>query len=230
MSDTWAQQPTPTTNGRRQRRWVVLAVVLTGAFMILLDATIVNVAVPPIQKDLHAGNDALEWVVAGYALAYGLLLIPAGRLGDRFGHKLVFLIGMAGFTIASALCAIAATPEQLVGWRILQGVMAGVMNPPILALIQAAFPPQETGKAYGLYGAVAGVSTASGPLIGGLLIQWNLNGWEWRPVFMINVPIGILAFLAAIWLVPESKGQPGAIDAFGVLLVTAALLLLTYPL
>jgi EmrB/QacA subfamily drug resistance transporter len=227
MSESWASSQATSQTGRR---WVPIAVLLTGAFMILLDATIVNIAIPPIEKTLHANNDALEWIVAGYALAYGLLLIPAGRLGDRHGHKKVFLIGLAGFTVASTLCAVSVSPGELVAWRIVQGVMAGVMNPPILALIQAAFPPQERGKAYGAYGAVAGVSTALGPLIGGLLIQWNLNGWDWRPVFMINVPIGIAAFIAAIFIVPESRGRPGPIDIVGVALVTLAVLLLTYPL
>jgi EmrB/QacA subfamily drug resistance transporter len=230
MSDSWAQDVTPTAGGQQQRRWVVLAVVLTGVFMILMDSTIINVAIPPIQKDLHAGNDELQWIVAGYALAYGLLLIPAGRLADRFGHKLVFLIGLAGFTIASVLCGISSSSGELVVWRIVQGVMAGVMNPPILALIQGVFPPKETGKAWGLYGAVAGVSTAAGPLLGGLLIEWNLNGWDWRPVFMINAPIGIVAFLVAIWQIRELKGRAGSIDWIGVLLITGAMLLLTFPL
>jgi EmrB/QacA subfamily drug resistance transporter len=227
MSESWASSQTTSHTGRR---WVPISVLLIGAFMILLDATIVNIAIPPIEKSLHANNAALEWVIAGYALAYGLLLIPAGRLGDRYGHKLLFLIGLAGFTVASALCAVSTSPGELVAWRVVQGVMAGVMNPPILALIQAAFPPKDRGKAWGAYGAVAGVSTAIGPLLGGLLIEWNLNNWDWRPVFMINAPIGIAAFVAAVFLVPEERGQPGPIDVVGVGLMTAALLLLTYPL
>jgi EmrB/QacA subfamily drug resistance transporter len=211
-------------------RWLALAVVLAGAFMILLDATIVNVAIPSIQQNLGAGYGAIEWVVSGYALAYGLLLVPAGRLGDRYGHKRLFLIGLAGFTVASALCGTAQTPAQLVGWRVLQGVMAGLLNPPILAVIQLAFPPRERGKAFAWYGAVAGVSTAAGPLLGGLLISWNLHGWDWRPIFLLNLPIGVLALVAAARLLPSSRGRRGDLDPVGVALVSAAMLLITYPL
>jgi EmrB/QacA subfamily drug resistance transporter len=233
MTENWtapADTPAGPSSEPSNRRWAVLAVVLTGAFMILLDATIVNVAVPPIQKDLHASSAAIEWVIAGYALAYGLLMIPAGRLGDRFGHKRLFLLGLAGFTIASTLCGVADTPTQLVVARVVQGLFAGVMNPPIVALIVAAFPPSKTGQAYGIYGAVAGVSSAVGPLLGGLLIAWDLNDWTWRPIFMLNIPIGVAAFLAALWLVPESKGRGGSIDVVGVVLVTLSMLLITYPL
>jgi MFS family permease len=126
-------------------RLTILAVILTGGFMILLDATIVNVAVPTIQRNLHASYSAIEWIVSGYALAYGLLLIPGGRLGDRIGHKKTYLIGLAGFTAASVLCGVSASPGELVAWRVVQGAMAGVMNPPILAVIQAIYPPAERG-------------------------------------------------------------------------------------
>ena len=211
-------------------RAVVLAVVLAGAFMILLDATIVNVAVPVIQRDLHATVSTIEWVVSGYALSYGMLLIPAGRLGDRLGHKNTYLAGLAGFTAASVLCGVSASPAELVAWRVVQGAMAGLMNPPILAIIQAVFPPRERGRAFGFYGAVAGVATALGPLAGGLLIAWNLHGWGWRPVFLVNLPIGIAGLAAALRLVPESRGAAARVDAAGLALVTAAMLLITYPL
>lgn len=211
-------------------RLAVLAVILTGGFMILLDATIVNVAVPTIQRNLHASYSAIEWIVSGYALAYGLLLIPGGRLGDRIGHKKTYLIGLAGFTAASVLCGISASPGELVAWRVIQGAMAGVMNPPILAVIQAIFPPAERGKAFGFYGAVAGLATALGPLAGGLLIAWNLNGWDWRPVFLVNLPIGVAGLAAAARIVPESRGKPDSFDVVGIGLVSAAMVLITYPL
>jgi EmrB/QacA subfamily drug resistance transporter len=213
-----------------KNRMAVLAVVLVGAFMILLDATIVNVAVPAIQRSLHASYSAVEWMVSGYALAYGLLLIPAGRLGDRIGHKKTYLVGLAGFTVASLLCGISVSPGELVAWRVVQGAMAGLINPPILALIQAVFPPRQRGRAYGLYGAVAGVATALGPLAGGLLIAWNLHGWDWRPVFGVNVPIGVIGMAAAIRLVPHVSGKPDRLDVVGTALVSAAMLLITYPL
>jgi EmrB/QacA subfamily drug resistance transporter len=211
-------------------RMAVLACVLVGAFMILLDATIVNVAVPTIQRSMHASYSAVEWVVSGYALAYGLLLIPAGRLGDRVGHKKTYLAGLAGFTAASVLCGTSGSAAELIAWRVVQGAMAGVMNPPILAVIQAVFPAKERGRAYGLYGAVAGVATALGPLAGGLLIAWNLHGWGWRPVFLVNLPIGVIGLAAALRLVPESRGRADSIDIPGAVLVSAAMLLITYPL
>lgn len=211
-------------------RMTVLAVILVGGFMILLDATIVNVAVPTIQRNLHAGYGAIEWIVSGYALAYGLLLIPSGRLGDRIGHQKTYLIGLAGFTAASVLCGISASPGELVAWRVVQGAMAGIMNPPILAVIQAIFPAGERGKAFGFYGAVAGLATALGPLAGGLLIAWNLNGWDWRPVFLVNLPIGVAGLAAALRIVPESRGKPDSFDLAGIGLVSAAMLLITYPL
>lgn len=211
-------------------RMVILGVVLIGAFMILLDATIVNVAVPTIQRSLHAAYSQVEWVISGYALAYGLLLIPAGRAADRIGHKKTFLAGLAGFTAASVLCGTSGSPAELVVWRVVQGAMAGIMNPPILAVIQAVFPPKERGKAFGLYGAVAGVSTALGPLAGGLLIAWNLHGWDWRPIFLVNLPIGVIGFAFALRLVPESHGKADRLDVIGIVLVSAAMLLITYPL
>jgi EmrB/QacA subfamily drug resistance transporter len=209
---------------------VILGVVLIGAFMILLDATIVNVAVPTIQRGLRASYGDIEWIISGYALAYGLLLIPAGRVGDRLGHKKVYLAGLAGFTAASVLCGTSASAGELVAWRVVQGAMAGIMNPPILAVIPAIFPPKERGKAFGFYGAVAGLATALGPLAGGLLIAWNLHGWDWRPVFLVNLPIGVLGLAAALRLVPDSRGERGSLDLAGVALISAVTLLVTYPL
>src|SRR6266545_3838274 len=163
------------------RRWTSLAVVLVGAFMILLDVTIVNVAIPNIQVDLGASYRTIEWVVSGYALTFGLTLIPGGRLGDRFGYRRLFVLGMLGFIATSALCGLARTPEQLVLARVGQGLLAGLLNPQILAVVQVLFPPRERGRAYSFYGIVAGVSVATGPLLGGLLVQADLAGLQWRP-------------------------------------------------
>jgi len=220
--------PDPPEAGRR--RWLVLAVVLAAAFMILLDATIVNVAIPSIGRDLRASEAAVQWVVAGYALAYGLLLIPAGRLGDRFGHRRLLIIGLLGFTAASALCGAASSPGALVAWRIAQGAMAGVLNPPVLAIIRSVFPARELGQAFGWYGAMAGVSTAAGPLLGGLLIAADVAGSGWRPIFFINVPVGVITVVLVAALIPEVRGRPGGLDPVGIALLTAALLLLTVPL
>lgn len=211
-------------------RWWALSVVLTGAFMIILDSTIVNVAIPPIQVDLQASYGSVEWVVSGYALAYGLLLIPAGRLGDRFGYRLLFVVGLLGFTAASALCGTADSPRELIAWRVVQGAMAGVMNPQILAVIQVAFPPRERGKAYSAYGAISGVAVALGPLLGGLLISADIAGSDWRPIFLINVPLGLLTLVAALRLLPSAKGRGGPLDLLGIALVSATVLLITVPL
>lgn len=221
---------TTASAGTNSGRWLVLAVVLAGAFMILLDSTIVNVAIPTIQADLGASFSAIEWVISGYALAYGLLLIPAGRLADRYGHKRLFLIGLLGFTVTSILCGTANSPAALIGWRVAQGAMAGVMNPAILAIIQAVFPPMERGKAFGMYGAVSGIAVALGPLLGGLLIQGNLHELGWRPIFLLNVPIGILTAIAAGRILRETHGRKGAIDVVGAILVAVGVLLVSVPL
>ncbi|MGH9102370.1 MAG: MFS transporter [Acidimicrobiales bacterium] len=212
------------------RRWWVLAVVVVGTFMILLDTTIVNVAIPSIQVGLHAGYGAIEWVVSGYALAFGLVLIPAGRVGDRFGHRRLFLVSLAGFTVTSLLCGTSTSPGELVIWRVVQGAMAGILNPQILAAVQVAFAPRERGKAFAFYGATAGVATALGPLLGGLLVAGNLYGLDWRPIFLLNVPIGVAALVVALRLLPESRGRGGSLDLSGIVLVAVALLLVTYPL
>ncbi|HEV8558617.1 MAG TPA: MFS transporter [Actinophytocola sp.] len=212
------------------RRWVSLAVVLAGAAMILLDATIVSVAIPSIQLGLGASYDAIEWVVSGYALTFGLTLIPGGRLGDRFGYRRLFLIGMFGFVATSALCGLARNPGELIAARVAQGLLAGLLNPQILAVLQIAFPPRERGKAYAAYGIVAGVSVAAGPLLGGVLVNADIAGLVWRPIFLLNVPIGIVAMIVAARLLPATRGRGGALDLVAVALAAAALLLVTVPL
>lgn len=212
------------------RRWSTLAVVLAGTFMILLDTTIVNVAIPSIQMHLHASYGAVEWVVSGYALAYGLVLIPAGRIGDRFGHRRLFLLSLAGFTLTSLLCGTSSNPQELVAWRVVQGAMAGVLNPQILAVIQVCFAPRERGRAFAFYGATTGIATALGPLLGGILVTADIAGTSWRPIFLLNTPIGLAAIVAAAMLLPASRGRVGGLDPTGVFLVALALLLVIYPL
>jgi EmrB/QacA subfamily drug resistance transporter len=213
------------------RRWIALAVVLIAAFMQLVDISIVNVAIPSIQRDLDATYSQIQWVLAGYQLAFAVTLITGGRLGDIFGRKRLFMIGMAGFTLASALCGLAQSPEMLIGSRILQGLMGAIMFPQTLSVIQVTFPPRERGTAFGIFGATIGLATITGPLVGGLLINADLFGLEWRPIFLVNVPIGVAALVAAARLLRESKA-PQALhtDLVGVAIVTAGLLLLVYPL
>jgi EmrB/QacA subfamily drug resistance transporter len=212
-------------------RWLALTVVLIASFMDLLDIAIVNVAIPSIQRNLNAGYAQIQWIVAGYALAFAVVLITGGRLGDIFGRKRLFLIGMTGFTIGSALCGTAVNPGMLIGSRFLQGTMAGLMIPQVLAIIHVTFPPEERGKVFGVYGGMAGSASVAGPVLGGLLVQWNLAGWQWRPIFLVNVPVGVAGLIMAWFVVRESKA-PGVtrLDIPGMVLATAAIGMLVYPL
>ncbi|MFE0643906.1 MFS transporter [Streptomyces sp. NPDC058877] len=214
-----------------KRRWIALAIVMTAAFMDLVDATIVNIAIPSIEKDLGASFGAIQWITAGYALAFAAGLITGGRLGDIYGRKRLFLLGTAGFTIASALCGFAANQEILVASRLLQGATAALMVPQVLSIIHVTFPAHERGKVFGMFGAIIGLGAVSGPLLGALLTQGNIAGLEWRPIFLINLPVGIAGLLLGRKFITESKAPKALrLDLIGVFLVTTALLMLIYPL
>jgi len=225
---------TETANGGAPlypKRWVALFVLLVATFMDLLDATIVNVALPRIQQTLDAEYSSIQWVTAGYALAFALLLITGGRLGDIYGRRRMFLFGVAGFTVASLLCGIAAEPWHLVAARVLQGATAAVMIPQVLAIIHVTFPKEERGKAFGLFGAIGGLAAILGMVLGGVLTDLNILGLEWRPIFLINVPIGIYGLVAGWRAISESKSpHPVKLDPVGIALVTVAMLLLLLPL
>jgi EmrB/QacA subfamily drug resistance transporter len=211
--------------------WRVVSIVLVGAFMALLDTTIVNVALPTIRTSLHASPASLEWIVSGYALAYGLALVPGGRAGDRFGYRLTFLIGLTIFTLASVACGLSQTQDQIVAARIVQGLGAGLFFPAISATIQHAFTGPERSRAFGALGAVIGVSTAVGPLLGGLIIAvvGPHDGWRW--VFLVNLVIGAVAIPLAAWQLPRSRTRTRrGFDPVGLVLLTAGLLLLLVPL
>jgi EmrB/QacA subfamily drug resistance transporter len=213
------------------RRWLTLVILLLAAFMNLLDVSIVNIAIPAIQRNLHASYADVQWALAAYTLAYAVVLITGGRLGDAYGRKRLFLIGVTGFTIMSALCGAAVSPGMLIGCRIIQGAMGAIMIPQVLSVIQVIFPSAERIKALAAFGVTAGLGTVSGPLLGGLLTQHDLFGLDWRPIFLINVPVGIVAVAASAVLVRESRApRRPRLDPGGVLLITAALLLLLYPL
>jgi EmrB/QacA subfamily drug resistance transporter len=231
-SDAQILAPPPGAGeGPDPRRWLTLTILLLAAFMNLLDVSIVNIAIPSIQRSLHASYADVQWALAGYTLAYALVLITGGRLGDIFGRKRLFLTGVIGFTIMSALCGAAQDPGMLIACRVVQGAMGAIMIPQVLAVIQIIFPPVERIKALAGFGVTAGLGTVSGPLLGGLLIQHNLFGLGWRPIFLINVPVGVLAVAAAAVLVRESRApRPPKLDPVGVGLISAALLLLLYPL
>ena len=218
--------PAPAGHG-----WEAVSIVLVGAFMALLDTTIVNVALPSIRTGLHASPASLEWIVSGYALAYGLALVPGGRAGDRFGHKRLFLIGLTIFTLASVACGISHTQGQIVAARIVQGLGAGLFFPAISATIQHTFTGRARSKAFGVLGAVIGVSTALGPLLGGLIIAvaGAQDGWRW--VFLVNLFIGAVAIPMAAWrLPPVTVHTRRGFDPVGLLLLTGGLLLLLVPL
>src|SRR2546430_11379731 len=198
-------RPAATGDGADPRRWLTLIILLLAAFMNLLDVSIVNIAIPSIQRDLNASYADVQWALAGFTLAYALVLITGGRLGDTFGRKRLFLIGVTGFTIMSALCGAAQSPGQLIAFRVVQGAMGAIMVPQVLAVIQVIFPPGERIKALAGFGVTAGLGTISGPLIGGLLIQHNLFGLGWRPIFLINVPVRGPAGAAAAGPVPAAR-------------------------
>ncbi|WP_426514618.1 MFS transporter [Dactylosporangium sp. McL0621] len=214
-----------------------MSVVLVAGFMTLLDVSIVNVALPSIKQSLALSAGGLQWVLSGYALTFGLLLVPAGRFGDARGRRNVFIAGLAAFTLASAAAGLATGALFLIVARLVQGAAAGVVNPQVSGLIQQLFAPAERGRPFGLLGATIGVSTAVGPLLGGLLIQFfgAAEGWRW--IFYINLPIGIIAIVLAARWIPARPASPAPssparepLDPVGVLLLGAGVVLLLLPL
>ena len=212
-------------------RWLAVIVLLVASFMDLLDTTIVNVALPSIQKDLDASSSQLIWIVSGYVLSFAVLLITSGRLGDRYGRKTVFIIGVFGFTLASFGCAFAQTADGLVISRIVQGAFSAIMIPQVLSITQVLFKPNERAAVFGLTGAVSGLAAVAGPLVGGLLVSGDAFGLGWRSIFVINVPVGIVLLIASFIFIPNSKSdKPVKLDILGVSLITVALVLIIFPL
>jgi EmrB/QacA subfamily drug resistance transporter len=208
-------------------RWLILIVLALGEFMILLDSTIVNVALPAIATGIHASLDQILWVVNVYILAFAVLLITFGRLGDMVGAKTLFIAGMAIFVVSSAACGLANTPAVLIAFRILEGIGGAMLLPQTLSLITQMFPPEARGQAVGVWGAVAGLSIVCGPLIGGVLTT-NVS---WRAIFFLNVPIGLLAILLAALVVPRLRTlHRHRLDIGGVLLVGLGLAALVFGL
>jgi MFS family permease len=218
-------------DGADPRRWLALCVLLAGTLLPPLDFFIVNVALPAIQTDLQATPSLAQLVVSVYAAAYAVTLILGGRLGDLYGRKRMFIVGMLGFGVASALCGCAPSPGVLVAGRLLQGISAAIMAPQSLASIQAIFPAREKSRALGMYGATFGAASVAGQLLGGLLVSADLFGLGWRTVFLINLPIIALAVPAAISWVRDSRSeQAGPLDIVGALLLAAGLLAVVVPL
>ncbi|MGW0520325.1 MFS transporter [Crossiella sp. NPDC003009] len=216
------------------RRWKALAVTLTAGFMVLLDVSIVNVALPSIQRDLGASAGGVQWVISGYALTFGLVLVFGGRLGDALGRRRMFLIALTGFVLTSALAGAAPGPELLIVARLLQGMTGGLLTPQNTGLIQELFSGPERGKAFGMFGAVVGISTAVGPILGGVILAvfGDPEGWRW--VFYVNVPIGVLALGLAARLLPKSRaslrGIGRELDFTGALLLGLAVVCVLFPI
>jgi EmrB/QacA subfamily drug resistance transporter len=210
------------------KKWWTLAAVAFGLFMIMLDNTIVNVALPSIQRSLHMSISSLEWIVTAYALTFAALLITGGKLGDLYGRRKMFIAGLVVFTLASLACGLAPNASFLIGARAVQGVGAALMNPATLSIITATFPPKERGQAIGIWAGVSALALAIGPLIGGLIVD-NIN-WHW--IFYVNVPVGVVGILVSRWVIVESRdtSHEQSIDLPGLVASGGALLALSYAL
>ncbi len=226
-----ASPPTADDGAWPKNRWIALAVLLLAGFMNLIDVTIVNVSLPSMQRAFNASSSAIEWVVAAYILAFALGLLPFGRLGDTFGRRNMFLGGIVCFTLFSTLCGLAPNIEILVAARAAQGLSAAMMAPQTLAIAQVIFPPAERGAAFALFGLAASFAAVTGPLAGGLLIGANIFGLDWRPIFLVNIPVGLFAIVMTLWVVPSMRGEKAlGVDIVGILLASAAVFLVVFPL
>ncbi|MGH2894462.1 MAG: MFS transporter [Solirubrobacteraceae bacterium] len=229
-----AAGPVPAAFSPTRSRWLPLPVILAGTFMVVLDFFIVNVALPSMQAHLHASNGAIEWVVAGYGLTNAVFLITGARLGDRLGRVRVFTAGLALFTLASAGCGLAGSPEMLVISRLAQGCASALLMPNVLSIIGVLYDGADRAKALAAYGMTMGLAAVSGQLIGGILVEANPAGLGWRSCFLINLPIGVLAVIAAPRVIRgrgvESRGQATSLDLAGTVLATLGLTAIVLPL
>jgi EmrB/QacA subfamily drug resistance transporter len=210
------------------RRWWTLGAVAFGLFMIMLDNTVVNVALPAIQRDLGVGLSELQWIVTGYALTFAALMLTGGKLADHYGRRLIFVVGLTIFTLASLACGLAESGDVLIAARVVQGAGAALMNPATLSIISATFPPEQRGMAIGIWAGVSALALAIGPLVGGLLTD-HLD-WSW--IFFVNVPVGVLAVAASFLVIEESRdmSEERRLDVPGQLAGGLGLFALTYAL
>jgi EmrB/QacA subfamily drug resistance transporter len=219
--------PPDVTVERRHNPWLILAALCLGFFMILLDTTIVNIAIPQMSEHLDASLSEILWIINAYILTYAVLLITAGRLGDLYGPKQLFLVGLVIFTAASAACGFAQSPTQMIIFRVIQGVGGALLTPQTLSVLTVIFPPDKRGAAFGIWGAVAGVATLAGPVLGG----WLVTDFGWRWIFFVNVPVGLVTLVLAGIVMPNLRPQRRhRLDWTGTVLVTAGLFLVTFGL
>lgn len=212
-------------------RWWALAFVVLATVMDVLDSLVTNIAGPPIRANLHASTDLVQWLGAGYTLALASGLIIGGRIGDIFGRRWVFVAGVTGFTVASALCGAAQDPVALVVFRVLQGLFGAAMLPQGMGMIKEAFPPKEMPAAFGVMGPTIGIATIAGPILAGFLISANLWGTGWRMIFYINVPLGLIALVGAAVFMPRKQlSNASQLDVVGTLIIAVSALLLVFPI
>ena len=231
MTTTTQQPDAVAAPVSRITKWAPLAVVLAGTFVYILDFFVVNVALPDIKRSLHASAAAIEWLVSGYALTSACLLVCGGRLGDHYGRRRCFSIGLAAFVLASALCALAPDPGFLIAARLVQGAGGAIMAPNIMAILGMTYTGRDRVRAISVYGMVMGVAAVGGQLIGGVLIDANVAGLGWRAIFWVNVPVGLVALAGAWRLVPESRSaHAGHLDLAGAALLAAGLVAIVLPL
>ncbi|MEO9220750.1 MAG: MFS transporter [Mycobacteriaceae bacterium] len=230
-SDGSSEPPPTDERSEHLKAWLSLTATLIAVFMQLLDVSIVNVALPSISADLGASFSTLQLVITAYTLAFACTLITAARLGDLHGRRKVFLGALIAFTVASVLCGIAQNPTELVAARFFQGFTAAMMLAQTLAIITTTFPAHQRGKVFGVYGATIGMATILGPTLGGALIAWNVFGLEWRAIFLVNVPFGIIAFVVGYRSLRDSRSETAQrLDIPGVVLSVLGLFLIVYPL
>jgi EmrB/QacA subfamily drug resistance transporter len=215
------------TEMRKNHKWWTLFAMCFALFMIMLDNTVVNVALPTIQRELNASPASLEWVVNGYVLSFAALILLGGKLGDRFGRKRMFIVGLFLFTLFSIACALSTTDTQLIVFRVLQGSGAALMNPLSLAILVSAFPRPQIPMAIGIWAGISGLGIAIGPVVGGFLVEH----YGWASVFWVNAPVGVVATAVCVWAVVESKDPASTkLDVIGTILVTGGLFALTFGL
>jgi len=223
--------PALAVNLTERQKSLAYLTLMVALVLEIVDVTIVNTALPVIEQDFGAAAAQAQWVAAGYSLAFALLLMLGGRLGDAFGYNRLFIGGVAGFTFASLLCGMSASPDQLIAARVLQGAAGAMMAPQVMALIQVLFEPLERVAKLAWVGVIGGLSAICGPIIGGVLIHANLFDLGWRSVFLINVPVGVVAVMVARRLLPDARSPLArGIDGGGTMLFAASMAALLYPL